>query len=419
MERRGFDAAAADRRRDHQPPAHRGEDRAGVRAADGPRARRLARGRRGGEPARRRAARRASTRENRASRSALRDVYAQQAARARCCRYADARARPRCDRLARRATSPQPAFLGPPRARRRPARRARRRTSTGRFFFTAWELQGQVPEDPRRPDVRRGGARAVRRRAARCSSAIVDEKLLRAARRLRLLAGAQRRRRHRALRATRRARAELARFPMLRQQAAQGRRQAVPRRSPTSSRPLESGVADYLGAFAVTAGHRRRRAGRALRGASTTTTTRSWSRRSPTGWPRPSPSGCTQRARREWGYGARRAAHARRPDRREVPRHPPGVRLPGLPRPHREAHALRRCSTRRALGHHAHRELRDAAGRERQRPLLRPSRRRATSPSAASAATRSRTTPRARAMPLAEVERWLAPNLGYEPEVRA
>ena len=41
------DAAAADRRRDHQPAAHGGQDRAGVPAADRARARRVARGGRG------------------------------------------------------------------------------------------------------------------------------------------------------------------------------------------------------------------------------------------------------------------------------------------------------------------------------------------------------------------------------------
>ena len=68
--------------------------------------------------------------------------------------------------------------------------------------------------------------------------------------------------------------------------------------------------------------------------------------------------------------------------------------------------------------HRADRELAMTAGRERQRHLPR-------APAGAlllrrppRAATRSRTTPRARACRVAEVERWLRPNLGYEP-VRA
>ena len=51
MERRGIAAAAAHRRRDHEPAAHGGEDRAGVPRAGRARARRVARGRRRLEPA--------------------------------------------------------------------------------------------------------------------------------------------------------------------------------------------------------------------------------------------------------------------------------------------------------------------------------------------------------------------------------
>ena len=46
-----------------------------------------------------------------------------------------------------------------------------------------------------------------------------------------------------------------------------------------------------------------------------------------------------------------RGAGDRRPDPREVPRHPAGARLPGLPRPHREAHCSSTCSgARRTSG---------------------------------------------------------------------
>jgi 5-methyltetrahydrofolate--homocysteine methyltransferase len=39
------------------------------------------------------------------------------------------------------------------------------------FFFTAWELKGRFPADSRRPEARRGGARALRSTPARCCSA--------------------------------------------------------------------------------------------------------------------------------------------------------------------------------------------------------------------------------------------------------
>ena len=52
------------------------------------------------------------------------------------------------------------------------------------------------------------------------------------------------------------------------------------------------------------------------------------------------------RARREWGYGADETLSQRGPDRRALPRHPPGVRLSGLPRPHPRSARCSRCSTR-------------------------------------------------------------------------
>ena len=60
-----------------------------------------------------------------------------------------------------------------------------------------------------------------------------------------------------------------------------------------------------------------------------------------------------ERARRELGLWTRRGPVDGRPDRREVPRHPPGRGLPLLPRPHREGDALepaRRRRSRRASG---------------------------------------------------------------------
>ncbi len=47
-----------------------------------------------------------------------------------------------------------------------------------------------------------------------------------------------------------------------------------------------------------------------------------------------------ERARRDWGYGRDEKLSERRPDRREISRHPPGRRLSVLPRPHREKQAL-------------------------------------------------------------------------------
>ena len=52
-----------------------------------------------------------------------------------------------------------------------------------------------------------------------------------------------------------------------------------------------------------------------------------------------------QRVRTDlWGYAADESLDDRRADRREVPRHPPGARLPGLPRPHGQARAVPRAA---------------------------------------------------------------------------
>ena len=85
--------------------------------------------------------------------------------------------------------------------------------------------------------------------------------------------------------------------------------------------------------------------------APTTTTPRSWSRRWPTASPRPSPSGCTSACARSSG--------AMRPDEtlsneeliaREVSRHPPGAGLSGAARPHREGDAVRAARRPSAIG---------------------------------------------------------------------
>ncbi len=67
----------------------------------------------------------------------------------------------------------------------------------------------------------------------------------------------------------------------------------------------------------------------------------------------------------------RRAAVERRRDRGALPRHSPGVRLPRLSRPQREAHAVR-AARRRERGLRADRVVRDAPRSERERPLFPP-----------------------------------------------
>ena len=76
-----------------------------------------------------------------------------------------------------------------------------------------------------------------------------------------------------------------------------------------------------------------------------------------------------QRVRTEfWGYAPDEALSHRGADRREVPRHPPGARLPGLPRPQRQARHVPRAAGRRHR-HGPDREPGDDAGGQRQRLL--------------------------------------------------
>ena len=259
------------------------------------------------------------------------------------------RGRNRLRPTGRSATSPMPAFTRPPRARRRAARRARAATSTGRFFFPAWELKGRFPAILDHPQYGAAARELYERRRSAARRASSSEQLLAARGVYGFWPASSRRRRHRALR-RRAARARssrasrccasrsviadgkpnrsLADFVAPREQ----RRRRLRRRLRRHRRP------------------RRRRARRAVRGASTTTTTRSWSRRWPTGSPRRSPSTCT-RGRGATGATAR-TERLTRDDliAEKLPRHPAGVRLPGLPRPHREDAAVR--PARRASHRH-------------------------------------------------------------------
>ena len=71
-------------------------------------------------------------------------------------------------------------------------------------------------------------------------------------------------------------------------------------------------------------------------------------RPSPTVWPRPSRSVSTKSRGSQWYAPCR--ADDRGADRRAVPRHSPGVRLSGVPRPLREGDAARRCSRQSVQG---------------------------------------------------------------------
>ena len=189
-------------------------------------------------------------------------------------------------------------------------------------------------------------------------------------------------------------REELTRFPMLRQQ------EVIADDKPNRSladfvAPIDSGVADYLGAFAVTAGigtdalargfeARARRLSRDHGQGAGRSAGRSV-RRVPA---RPGPP--------RLGLRRRRGAVAGRPAARGLSGHPPGLRLPGLPRSQREAPAVR-PARRRGHRHGPDRVVRDDCRRPASAGSTSRTRRRSTSPSSASPPIRWRPTRGARA----------------------
>ena len=294
MERAGLPDPAADRRRDDVAGAHRGEDRAALPRAGRPRA---------------------STRRARsASPSALvdrdrRDAFA--AGDPRRVRDGPPRAR-------RAAGDARPATRSPRRARHRfaidwtgPApsdRRGRRSSASGRStthpldelvgridwtpFFATWELRGAYPGDPRRPDAWAPAARDLHADARRDAPAD------------RRRAAAHARRRRSASGRRTRVGDDIELYTSDGRDEPLARRPHAPPADGQAAGPAEPRPGRLHGAARVrrrglrrrVRGHRRARRRRARRRGSrppTTTTARSCSRPSPTGWPRRSPSGST------------------------------------------------------------------------------------------------------------------------------
>ena len=94
------------------------------------------------------------------------------------------------------------------------------------------------------------------------------------------------------------------------------------------------------------------------------------------------------RAREEWGFGERRRSPDGQIIAEAAPRHPPGFGYPACP-DHSEKFKLFDLLEAPSDRHRADRARRDDAGGQRERPVLRASRRRAISPSGASARIRS------------------------------
>ena len=213
-------------------------------------------------------------------------------------------------------------------------------------FFATWELRGAYPailDDPRLGAT----ARDLHGDALKLLRRIVDENLLRAD----AVVGfwpANADGDDIVLWTDEDRRTELARWHTLRQQMAKtdGRPNLA---LADFTAPVGSGVADYVGAFAVTDRPRGRRARRRVRGGPRRLRLDHGpgARRSP----RRGVRGAPPRARPARAVGLfRRAPEQRRADRRALPGDPPRAGLPGLPGPHREADPVRAPRGRGAGG---------------------------------------------------------------------
>ena len=109
--------------------------------------------------------------------------------------------------------------------------------------------------------------------------------------------------------------------------------------------PIESGVTDYVGAFAVTAGHgvdELVRRFEAEHDDYSAIIVKALADRLAEAFA----EYLHAQARRDFGYGAAEQLTHRRPGRREVSRHPAGLRLSCVSRSHREASAVRPAAAR-------------------------------------------------------------------------
>ena len=146
-----------------------------------------------------------------------------------------------------------------------------------------------------------------------------------------------------------------------------------------------------------------------------TTIPRSCARRWPTASPKPLPSACTQRVRKEfWGYAPDETLPPDDLILEKYQRHPPGARLSRAARPHREGDAVRAARCREHRRREADRKLCDVAGLVGLGALFR-------HPESfyfgVGKIERDQVEDYAarKGMAVAEVERWLAPILNYIP----
>ena len=280
------------------------------------------------------------------------------------------------------------------------------------FFFHAWEVRGKFPEVLDHP---RHGAAA--RDLYANARAMLDELVAGGALTANAAYGlwpANAEGDDIVLYADASRSAELARFPMLRQQRVKADEKPQYCLADFVA-PRDSGLPDHVGGFAVTAGIGADEIAAAYEGQHddySAIMVKALADRLAEALAEM----LHARVRREWGYGRRRVAQQRGPDRGGVPRDPAGLRLPRLPRPPAQAPPLR--APRRRLGRHDPDRLlamlpaASVSGIYLQHPAARYF---AVGPVGADQAEDYAAR---MGLPLEEVERWIAPNLAYEPSAR-
>ena len=282
-------------------------------------------------------------------------------------------------------------------------------------FFNAWEMKGSFPDILNNPATGRGRAQALRRRPGDARPdhrrAVADRQ-----RRGRAVPGQQRRRRHRGLP---RRDAATSRCTVLHQLRQQGQhREGVPNRSLADFvAPKATGLKDHVGAFAVTAGLGRRRPGRRRSARSVDDYSAILLESLADRLAEAFAERLHERVRtRAVGLRPRRAARQRGPDQGAVRRHPAGARAtPPAPTTPRSRPSGSSSTSRRTPGIELTESMAMWPGAsvsgfyfshpESQYFVVG----RIGRDQVADYAERKGWT-------LAEAERWLSPNLGYDPD---
>ena len=124
-----------------------------------------------------------------------------------------------------------------------------------------------------------------------------------------------------------------------------------------------------------------------------------------------------ERVRKEfWAHAPNEALSNEELIKEKYAGHPPGARLPGVPRAHREADDLGAARRRGQHRHRAHREHGHVARRRGQRAATSRTRSRSTSSLGRIGRDQVEDYAERKGWTVDEAEKWLSPNLGYRTE---